>query len=167
MRPLDLLGMEFGRLTVTGRAPPKSDGAVWWQFDCSCGNSSEARGADIKRGFVQSCGCLRHELPKTRATHGASSSRLYRIWQSMKDRTGNSNASRYAYYGGRGITLCREWFDFETFQRWSLANGYQDDLSIDRINNYGNYEPANCRWATQQMQVRNRRSKEEMKGTST
>jgi len=81
----------------------------------------------------------------------------------MRDRTSNPAASRYAYYGGRGIEVCAEWLSFEAFRDWSLANGYGSKLSIDRIDNSGNYEPANCRWATQQMQVRNRRSKEEMK----
>jgi len=164
MRPLDLMGRQFGRLSVVGMSEPKCDGARWWRCQCECGTEKEARGADLKRGFVQSCGCWREEMPKTRATHGASGTRLYRIWQAMKDRTGNSKASRYAYYGGRGICLCDEWSDFETFQKWSLENGYAEDLSIDRINNNGNYDPGNCRWTTQKVQAGNRRSRSEMKG---
>ena len=166
MRPLDLNSKVFGRLGVVAKCDPKGDGAIWWDCECQCGQKKEVRGSDLNRGFVQSCGCWKAEMPKTRATHGASGTRLYRIWQAMKDRTGNSNASRYAYYGGRGIYLCQEWHYFEAFQKWSLSNGYRDDLSIDRINNNGNYEPANCQWATQQTQVHNRRSKAEMRGIS-
>lgn len=162
MKALDLHGQTFGRLSVTARCDPKGDGAVWWSCACSCGRVTEARGADLKRGFTKSCGCIRHELPKERATHGGTGTRLYRIWQAMRDRTSNPSASRYAYYGGRGISVCPEWQDFTTFRDWAVSNGYAPELSIDRIDNNGNYEPDNCRWATQQMQVKNRRTKAEM-----
>jgi len=166
MRALDLAGQTFGRLAVVARAERKPDGAIWWRCSCQCGREKDARGSDLKRGFVTSCGCWRREMPKTRQTHGGSATRVYRIWQAMRDRTANPSASRYAYYGGRGISVCEEWQDFTAFQDWALLNGYAPNLSIDRIDNDGNYEPANCRWATQQMQVRNRRSKAEMKGIS-
>lgn len=159
MRPLDLAGMKFYRLMVVGRVLPSPDGAGWWNCICDCGNKKQARAADLKRGFIKSCGCWRAEEPKTRATHGGSNSRIYRIWQAMRDRTGNPKASRYSYYGGRGIRVCEEWEKYEAFQRWAKLNGYADNLSIDRINVDGNYEPSNCRWATQSQQVRNRRPK--------
>jgi hypothetical protein len=162
MRPLNLNGQHFGRLTVIERDVSRSDGAIWWKCICECGNEKAVRGSDLKRGFILSCGCWRREMPTTRATHGGASTRLYHIWQAMRARTENHRASRYAYYGGRGITVCVEWQEFEPFRAWALANGYADHLSIDRINNGGNYEPTNCRWATQTMQVRNRRSKTEI-----
>lgn len=162
MKPLVLDGRVFGRLSVVRRSPASSDGAVWWECACACacGEVKAIRGADLKRGFVQSCGCWRKEMPATRSTHGGTNTRLYRIWQAMRDRTGNPRASRYSYYGGRGIAVCAEWQEFEPFQQWSLANGYADNLSIDRIDVDGNYEPSNCRWATQLQQVRNRRPKQ-------
>ena len=163
MRPLELSGKTFGKLRVLGLAAAKPDGARWWVCACECGGTKEARAADLSRGAIQSCGCFRRDVPKDRATHKGSSTRLYRIWQAMRDRTGNPHASRYSYYGGRGISVCAEWQSFEIFREWALSNGYAPNLSIDRIDNDGNYEPANCRWATQQMQVRNRRSPSEMK----
>lgn len=163
MKRLNLTGQIFGRLTVAQCDGPDSHGAVRWGCACECGRTASVRGSDLKRGFVQSCGCWKREAPITRATHNGSSTRLYRIWQAMRDRTGNPKASRYAYYGGRGITVCAEWQTFEPFQKWSLENGYAGDLSIDRYpNKNGNYEPENCRWATQTEQVHNRRTKSEM-----
>ncbi len=162
MRRLDLTGQKFGRLAVVSCGGPDERGAITWVCECSCGSSKRARGADLKRGFVQSCGCWRRQMPATRSTHGGSNSRIYRIWQAMRDRTQNPRASRYEYYGGRGISVCAEWEDFEVFRAWALSHGYASNLSIDRIDNDGNYEPGNCRWATQRMQVLNRRTRHQM-----
>lgn len=163
MKRLALDGMVFGRLTVTSCEGPGLDGAIWWKCACECGITKSCRGSDLKRNFVQSCGCWNSERISTKnRTHGDSHTRLYRIWQAMRDRTGNPKASKYAYYGGRGISVCQNWQQFEPFREWALSNGYADNLSIDRIDNNGDYEPSNCRWATQQMQVRNRRPKSEI-----
>lgn len=168
MKRLDLNGKTFGRLAVVECAGPDAKGAVCWRVRCKCGNERSFRGSDLKRGFVKSCGCLSSDLITTRNTsHGGSATRLYRIWQAMHDRTGNPKASRYAYYGARGIAVCTEWTEFGPFRDWALANGYADDLSIDRIDNDGNYEPSNCRWADQTTQVRNRRPRSALSSQRT
>ena len=125
-------------------------------FRCFCGKEFTAALYNINSGRQKSCGCLRHN--KDKITHGFSSDRLYNIWKSMLYRCNNSKYKNYNDYGGRGITVCSEWQDdFNKFKEWSLANGYADDLSIDRINVDGNYEPSNCRWTTATVQNRNTR----------
>ena len=158
MRRLDLTGRTFGRLAVVACGGPDKRGSILWDCLCECGNRKPIRGADLKRGLVQSCGCWNSEVTSRRnLSHGKSTTRLYRIWQAMHDRTGNPRASNYKYYGARSIKVCAEWTDFEPFAEWAEQNGYESHLSIDRINNDGNYEPLNCRWATQSQQVRNSR----------
>lgn len=90
-------------------------------------------------------------------THGMSSTRIYAVWSSMIARCSNPKNSSYKYYGDRGITVCGEWKDFDTFKKWALSNGYKDKLTIDRKNNSNNYEPSNCQWVTVKEQANNRR----------
>lgn len=154
-----LIGQQFGMLTVVGKAEPSPDGQVIWRCRCECGRETLVRGGNLRNGHTKSCGCYRERLrPGLHKTHGESKTRLYKIYHGMKKRCYNPNAQFYERYGGRGITICDEWLNsFEVFREWALANGYRDDLSIDRIDNDGNYEPRNCRWEASKRQRRNRR----------
>lgn len=165
-KPIDLTGQRFGRLVVIGRSLESKHGEATWLCQCDCGNTSIVRGSYLRGGNTQSCGCYGHELSvrgERRRTHsgsrdGGKKRRLYRIWIAMKTRCYNHNSKNYKNYGGRGITICAEWLhDFAAFRDWAMSCGYQDDLSIDRINVDGNYCPDNCRWATRKEQRHNRR----------
>ena len=126
-----------------------------------CGNEFRTQPYGINNGHSKSCGCYKSSKLSNRSkTHGLIETRLYRIWASIKDRTLNPKNKRYNDYGGRGITICEEWKnDFMSFYSWAMENGYEENkgLSIDRIDNDGNYEPNNCRWTTRIIQSRNRR----------
>ena len=124
-----------------------------------CGTEFKTGSQDVKRGHTKSCGCYqKRRVSETHKTHGKRHTRLYKIWINMKKRTLNSKNKHYINYGGRGITICDEWKnDFMSFYNWAMENGYSDELSIDRIDNDGNYEPNNCRWTTRTIQNRNQR----------
>ena len=148
---IDLAGQRFGMLTVIGRKENRH-GHAMWECLCDCGNKTVVPSGDLRRGKTKSCGC-------NRTTHGDRGSRLYGIWIGIKTRCFNETDHTYALYGGRGITVCEEWRDsFEAFRDWALANGYRDDLSIDRKNPDGDYCPVNCRWTTMKEQQNNRRN---------
>lgn len=152
----DLTGKTFNRLTVIKRAEIEKK-EVYYLCKCTCGNEKIIRGKDLKYNKIKSCGCLKKEKTTERNTkHGLRHTRIYRIWLLMKNRCLNSKYYLFKNYGGRGITVCNEWKnDFVKFYDWSMANGYKEDLSIDRINVNGNYEPSNCRWTTKLQQQRN------------
>ena len=164
----DLTGKKFGMLKVVRFLKPeerfyngklKSDRV--WECVCECGNKINVATWKLKNGNTKSCGCYRKEKLKENqidATHGKTNTLLYRTWDGMKKRCYNKNANNYENYAGRGIKMCDEWKNnFQAFYTWAINNGYKKELSIDRIDVDGNYEPSNCRWATAKEQSRNRR----------
>lgn len=154
----DLTGQRFGRLMVMERSQ-NAKKQVCWRCLCDCGNEIITRADNLVSGRTQSCGCFnREQSSKKHTKHGDSNTRLYSIWKKIKSRCNDKNNTRYSDYGGRGITVCSEWSEsFEAFKEWSLENGYRKDLTIDRKDVNGNYEPSNCRWVTNQKQQNNRR----------
>ncbi len=154
----DISGMQFGRLkAISVNRIVKN--RCYWNCDCECGNKTVVRSSSLLSGDTKSCGCLRAEilLHETYETHGMTETRLYRIWMGMKRRCKNKNLREYNRYGGRGITVCQEWLDdFMNFYNWAMANGYRDDLTLDRKDNDKGYFPNNCRWSTVKEQANNR-----------
>lgn len=159
-----LVGQRFDRLVVLERAKerrtPSGTPKIYWVCKCDCGTIKEVAGLKLKSGNTRSCGCYNKETRKTAAKkHGLSDHRIYWIHSGMKDRCNNPNNSSFKDYGGRGIKVCDEWQnDFMSFYNWSMKNGYSEELSIDRIDVNGNYEPSNCRWSTFEEQGFNKRN---------
>lgn len=141
----------------------RKGGRVTWHCRCDCGNKIDVRGGDLASGRTTSCGCYKRERSaEAHTVHGMNRQGerhpVYRVWAAMLTRCENSNFSAYKNYGARGIKVCDEWHDAKVFIDWALANGWQKGLTLDRINNGGNYEPDNCRWATRKENNRNKRN---------
>ena len=164
----DLTGQRFGRLVALNFSHKNKSRKTYWDFLCDCGTIKTIRTDGVKSGKVQSCGCLKKEQdevnlnregskPTKYDSEGLSQHPLYHKWRGMKRRCYDKNDSHYQYYGGRGITICKEWlYSFKAFYEWSLENGWEEGLEIDRINNDGNYEPSNCRYVTRKTNCNNR-----------
>lgn len=161
---IDLTGKRFGRLVVVDYAFTK-DNKAYWNCICDCGNTCVKKGSNLMYDVTKSCGCLHKEQLQQRNTLSAKwkgsstgdNQRLYHIWCAIRNRCYSEHHVRYDRYGGRGIKVCDEWLnDFYAFEDWSMENGYQDDLTIDRIDFDGDYEPDNCRWITQKEQCNNK-----------
>ena len=153
-------GERYGRLTIIREVEPA--GSIHKRVRrflcrCDCGNEIICRLPNLKSGTTKSCGCYRKFVSSNRRDcHHLQNTRIYRIWCGMKRRCYNKHNEHFDRYGGRGIIVCDEWkTDFMNFYDWAMSNGYDDKLSIDRINNEGNYEPSNCRWANQKQQIVN------------
>ena len=156
------IGRKYNYLTIKGIL--KIDGKRKFECECDCGNVNAFTTTQVVQGIIKSCGCMHNKLL---STHGLSNTRLYSIRRGMIERCYNEKSHAYSAYGGRGIKICDEWLNSESglqnFVNWANLNGYSDELSIDRIDVNGDYEPSNCRWADDYTQAQNRRPSSEWK----
>lgn len=133
-----------------------------WECQCDCGNIITTDTSCLTRGHSKSCGCLLKDINASNSIHGDSKGgeyhRLYKIWADMKTRCYNENCAAYERYGGSGVEVCNEWQDYLPFKEWALKNGYNEELTIDRIDPFGNYTPGNCRWADYHTQNCNKKN---------
>lgn len=162
MKVIDLVGQQFARLTVLSRAGSQNKKSTWL-CRCQCGKEVVVKSDNLKNGNTKSCGCQKRDstiatMQATKRTHGMSQTSEYKIWVHMKQRCENPNYGMYPEYGGRGITVCKQWSEsFEAFYR-DMGARPGPEYSIDRKDVNGNYEPNNCRWATDEEQSSNRRN---------
>lgn len=154
-----VIGKKFGRLTVLEYAYTGNNYHKYFTCICDCGKITTVDMKHLLYGKIKSCGCLwednKHEYKKI---HGDSKKDLYYRWLSMKRRCNKKDDERYKDYGGRGITICKEWMEYGNFKEWALKNGYEKNLEIDRINNNKGYSPSNCHFVTALENNRNKRN---------
>ena len=149
----NLVNKRFGDYTVIAETEKRNP--TMFLCRCKCENEVEVRSGDLINGSSKGC------RKCTNITHNMTETRLHRTWSDMKTRCYNSKNEYFKDYGGRGIIICDEWKnDFISFYEWATRNGYKNDLTIDRVNNDGNYEPNNCKWSTMKEQNNNQRRKQ-------
>lgn len=159
----DMTGYEFNGCKVLNQESSNKRGLAMWKVQCHCGNEFVTAGNDIRNGKVNSCGCSHKKVAKkmglNNKTHGETYSRLYNIWKAMRYRCNNKENKNYEYYGTRGIEVCDEWAkSYDNFKEWAINNGYDSNLTLDRIDTNKNYCPNNCKWSTSTEQNRNKRN---------
>lgn len=157
------IGEVYGRLTLTGYSVIQEVNGYRRRFveaQCQCGDVSTYVFDTVQRGGIRSCGCLQRDLLRLHPNakkHGLRGHQLYKVWDGMKGRCYDPKNIGYQYYGGKGVTICDEWrYDFKKFYDWMMSNGWKKGLTIDRMKSTGNYEPSNCRVASQKAQRMNR-----------
>ena len=160
-RKLDLTGQRFGRLVVVEEAGRTKHGFVLWKCRCDCGQEVVVSSQHLRSGNTTSCGCFNRErTSETHTKHGKTHHPLYSVWTAMLRRCGvykGADDETRREYIDRGITVCEEWQNFETFYTWAIEHGYSKGLQIDRIDNDRGYGPDNCRWVTPKQNANNRR----------
>lgn len=161
--PLNLIGNSYGRLVAVSRLKNYKYKATYYFCICSCGGHNIISTSHLRSGATKSCGCLRDESTIRRnienSTHKLSYSPIYRLWININSRCYNKKDNNYHNYGGRGISVCREWRDNRaSFFKWAIENGYIEGLQIDRIKNNKGYYPKNCRFVTNKVNSRNKRT---------
>lgn len=159
----ELCGKRFGNLTAIKYVGVDKGRHKYWLFKCDCGNEPIAELSNVKSGRTISCGCIQNKRTiESHTTHGLTHTKIYGRYKAMVARCYRPSTKSYVNYGGRGIKICDEWLDkkdgFVNFYNWAIENGYSEELSLDRIDVDGNYEPSNCRWVSQKIQSNNIRN---------